>query len=246
MNETEKTDIIKFYPNSVFYEDYACIEVLNDIQISLNYCDISQSYAWDTKGTDFTEKIQKIVEYAKSENNVDTNNTDNKFLYFLNNFKKSFYLTHPIDNVLFPDYDGKNDMLWNFLRLKYNVKTDRKLHVVTWGTAFIFDFPQKCEKVYDSKILRGSVTIKQRSEEEDIQYKIFIKLRGINPKIQYEVRGAELFEKFMENIVAEIEINNLHTIGIFCSRGHHRSVSCAEMLINLYQNRTVEHVTINM
>jgi RNase adaptor protein for sRNA GlmZ degradation len=117
-----------------------------------------------------------------------------------------------------------NDDIWLYLKNKFNVKTDRKLHIITCGTQFILDVPKQCQKVFNSAILRNDNT-----DRKSPSFKALLKLRGTSSKIQQEVRDGKLFKNFMENVVQEIEDNNLATIGIICRAGHHRSVACAEM-----------------
>ena len=89
--------------------------------------------------------------------------------------------------------------------------------------------------------MRGSEISKHDKRE---LYKALVKLRGTNLKVQQEIRYAELYQEFIENIIKEVELNNFIKISIVCKAGHHRSVACAEMLIHIYPNRTIQHLTI--
>ena len=137
-------------------------------------------------------------------------------------------------------YDGKTDPLWNELKEQYNVNTERKLHIVTYGTAFVHAAPKKCQFVFNAAIMRGN-TVKR----SPLQKKL-VKLRGTNLRLQQDIRNADLFPKFINSTVKQIEKDNLNHIAIICRAGHHRSVAAAEMLMYLYPNRTVKHLTIDI
>jgi RNase adaptor protein for sRNA GlmZ degradation len=87
-------------------------------------------------------------------------------------------------------------------------------------------------------VLRGS------HKKHSTEFKELVKLRGTELQIQQEIRECPIFYEFVEDIVKDIESKNLHTIAITCRAGHHRSVACAEMFVHLYENRTVDHLTI--
>ena len=53
-------------------------------------------------------------------------------------------------------YDYEHDNFWNKLKNKYNVNTDRNLHIYTFGTVYLFDSPKNCQEIYKASILRGS------------------------------------------------------------------------------------------
>lgn len=241
MNNTQKQNILNLYPNTTFYDDYLDTMIDDAVHAIIYYDDLSTTCIWDNKYFDYTNKIKLAAEYVKTlHNNV------NKPLEFLNFIVDDINRSNMIDNSNYTNYDGSVDKFWSTIKEKYKVNTNREIHIVTWGTTFILEPPKKCQLVYNAKVLRGHATVKQKTEKEESEYKLLIKLKGTNLKIQSEVRTAKLFEQFIENIVKDIEQNNFTTIGIFCSRGCHRSVACAEMLINLYPNRTINHLTIDM
>ena len=203
--------------------------------------------AWNNKGEDLTDRLSQAI----ADVELLPHQSEDKLILIVQSFVDSFGKIAGFDTQIleendidFPCYDGKSDKLWDILRIKYNVNTTRKLHIYTYGTRFWFDTIAGCQRTFDSAILRGSLASVQK-EQEKLSYKSLLKLRGTSLKVQEEVRGAQLFRPFMEQIVSSIEASNLNTIAITCRAGHHRSVSCAEMLIHLYPNRTVEHLTID-
>ena len=127
------------------------------------------------------------------------------------------------------------------MQKKYSVNTDRKLHIYTYGTTIFPEMPHQIKStcaIYNASILRGQF------KKGSADFKALTKLRGTSLLLQYEMRNAVLFEQFVDDIIKNIESNDLHEIAIICKMGRHRSVACAEMLIFLYPNRTVTHLTI--
>lgn len=135
-------------------------------------------------------------------------------------------------------YDGENDVFWKKLKIKMNVNTMRRLKIVTYGTVYISEKPKICQAVYNASILRGG------QDKRSLTFKMLVKSRGTDLRIQQDVRNAVLFEKFISDVIYDFETKNLDTVAIICRAGHHRSVACAEMLKYLYTNITVEHITI--
>jgi hypothetical protein len=239
--------LIVAYPDAVINGDNITIEVDSGIFVMCNLNIESYEYnSWDLKGNDLTQKVKQAINYI----NLVPYTKENKLVLILQYVRDSFrriagFNTKIIEenDVDFPEYDVTTDLIWQQLAKKFSVSTERKLHIITYGTIFILDTPKQCQKVFNSAILRGSYA--NTPEKFSLAYKSLLKLRGTSKKVQWEVRGAELFKSFMEEVVKSIEKNNLTTIGIVCRAGYHRSVSCAEMLIHLYPNRTVKHLTLN-
>lgn len=235
------------YPDAYLQGDFIIIDIIDGVTVMFREDIENNEYnAWDNKGTDLTDKLKKAIDDV---NNLPYKQEDKLVLIF-EFFRDSFgkiagFNTDMVErnDFDFPKYDGKNDKVWEILKIKYNVNVDRKLHIYTYGTTFMFHPPKNCQMVFNSCVLRGSQA--NKPEKFGLGYKSLLKLRGTNLKVQQEVRGAKLFIPFMEDLVANIEDNDLDKIAIVCRAGHHRSVSCAEMLGHLYPNRTVEHLTIN-
>jgi hypothetical protein len=240
------------YPTVQFNGDHIIVNVINDIYVALyNEPNENDSYVWDNKSTDYSKKLSDAFDYI----NTTSHEKRDRQLLILQHFRDSFNEisgfdggTCSLDN--YPNYDGDNDSLWKKLKSKYNVNVEREICIMTWGSTFVFEKPSGCQHSFNSATLRGAikrVNKSERSEQEKLMVKDLRKLRGTHKKIQHEVREAELFEKFMENVVSEIEHNNFQTIGIFCVRGHHRSVACAEMLSKFVYNKSVvKHLNLNM
>jgi len=147
-------------------------------------------------------------------------------------------LVDPKSGYVFEAYNGAEDPLWESLR-PLIVDPNRSLKISTWGTRFILpdvpsDQPKGVQEIFDASHLRG-----KRS-------KATIKLRGTDPILQKTVRDCPGFETFLRRIVTEVETKDLRHIGVICRGGHHRSVTVAELLIFLYPQRTVDHLTIDL
>lgn len=253
LNKNEILEIKNKYKNVLIYENFLLVNIPIDENLVFYFDkNIDESYSWcftkkNKKNEELDmEKNLKLMESINYYKSLDKDE-DNKILKFLDDYEKKFIRYDKLDDELFtfPEYDGNKDKLWIKLKDKYNVTTKRKIKIITWGDVFINDVPKECEKIFDASILRGSLTKKLRTEKQERELKELRKMRGINLKIQEEIRGADLFEMFMMDIVETVEKKNLNTIGIFCSRGHHRSVACAEMLVWIYHDRICKHLTID-
>ena len=140
-----------------------------------------------------------------------------------------------------PLYEGEKDIFWTKMKEKYKIDTNRNLKILTYGTVYEskFDLSKyKIQETFNAIILRGG------QKNNNITFKQLVKLRGTDKRVQQEVRDAVLFETFTENIIKTIESKNLERIAIICRAGHHRSISVAEMLFNLYPNIKIKHLTI--
>lgn len=231
-------DIYILYPNTHQINDFLTINVVNDIFVCIDInCSKKTCYSYDNSGNDYSEKLNNSIDYVL----LRPHNENNKLILILQQFKDQFYKISGFDTTDdetlqdFPEYNQSQDMF--FQKMKLSADPNRNLHIITYGTQFIVDTPKGCQKVYNAAILRGS-------SKSKIGFKTLLKLRGTNKKIQYDVRGAELFEQFIETMIKEIEQNNYTKIAIVCNRGHHRSVSCAEMLRYIYNNIVVTHLTL--
>ena len=236
------------YPDADIIDNKIIIKITNDVSAMFNIDIENHEYiAWDSKGQDHTDKLTQAIADIK----IIQHKPEDKLILILQSFRDSFgkiagFETTTIDenDIDLPTYDGTADKLWSVLKSKFNVDTNRKLKIYTYGTIFLFDAPKDCQRIFNSSILRGSHA--NLPEKYGLSYKSLLKLRGTSLKVQQEVRGAELYKTFIEEVVSAIETENLHTIGIICRAGHHRSVSCAEMLLHLYPNRTVDHLTMQL
>lgn len=237
MNECVKLS----FPGTIVEGDTFTVPVIDDIMLSIN-SDCSDPFAWDTKGTDYSSKISTVIDNVNTFSPTDKN----KLLLVLQQFRDLFSKSGIAgmdgcdeSKIDVPPYDGSTDSLWSKIKSKYNVNTLRKLKIVTYGTVYIHETPKECQQVFNSAVLRGG------QEKKTVSYKMLIKLRGTDARIQQDVRNAVLFQSFIEDVVSNIESKNLTTIAIVCRAGHHRSVACAEMLKNLYMSVSTEHLTID-
>jgi RapZ C-terminal domain len=241
---TDLENILILYPHAIQNEDMYTVNVIKNIYAVFDLL-FENYYSYDDKGNDYTEKLKDIVDFVKSLNGE--NNATTILQYYADQFRRiaGFDDCNNCDTVpggaiqALPDYNSNKDVFWKIMKNKYNINENRKIRIVTYGTRFIKIPVEKCEKIYNAVVLRA------KNINPKTSYNILVKLRGTNPKIQHEVRSAELFEQFINTIVSDIEKNNYSCIGIICTAGHHRSVACAEMLKKLYKNIKCEHMTIN-
>jgi hypothetical protein len=232
--------IIKSFPKSTYENGIYTIPITEQITLSID-SNIKDIYAWDDKGTDFSNKISSIIEQ------IDPMQKD-KILIFAQLFTDLFFevsgMNYTNQEILqLPMYEGTTDYFWQTMKVKYNVDVNRKLKILTYGTRFEpgLDLTKyKLEESFNAIVLRGG------QEKNNLTFKLLTKLRGDDKRIQKEVRDAVLFESFVSNIISNIESRNLERIAIICRAGHHRSVAIAEMLLFLYPNTKIRHLTINM
>ena len=231
------------FPDTTFENNYFTVLISKDVVLISDF-DMTDIYAYNKNDAiDYTKDINNIIEKI-------TSITDDKLLTFLQMFKdfiigtSCYGMNYTLNDstVDLPKYDFSSDLFWKSMMDKYNVKINRRLRIITYGTVFessIDDLPKyKIQKTYNAIVLRGG------SDKSSISFKQIIKLRGTDLRIQYEIRQAVLFESFIENIISEIEQNDYVYIAIICRAGHHRSVSVAEMLKYLYLDIKCKHLTI--
>jgi hypothetical protein len=234
--------LFMLYPEATVSEDFFTIPLVLDVTVNINR-DCTEVYAWDVKGKDYSENLLAVVKDVTIRNPQTDQIT--KLLLILQQFKDTFstvagFLSTTADEdaeLDMPYYNPLTDGLWELLRKKLKVNTERNLHVFTYGTRFIFEQPDSCQMVFDAAILHGSEKVKW-------QKKLLEKLRGTDGRIQQDVRECAIFGSFLENIISNIEKQDLKSIAVICRAGRHRSVAIAEMLVHIYPNRTVEHLTI--
>lgn len=234
-------NILKSFPKSTYNNRVYTIPITKKITLSID-SNLKDIYAWDDKGTDYSEKITSIIKQIKPSEK-------DKILIFAQLFKDLFFeiagMNYTNSEILkeLPLYDGTIDKFWSKMKIKYNVDTTRILKIITYGTKFEpgLDLTKyNIQNTFNAIVLRGG------KEKNNLTFKLLIKLRGNDKRIQQEVRDAVLFESFVENIISEIETNNLERIAIICRAGHHRSNAVAEMLVHLYPSIKIKHLTINM
>lgn len=233
--------IKKLYEGTKVFDGIYVVPVIDNICVSISK-DCTNFTAWDDKGKDYTERLERTIAFVTAHPHT----KDDKLLLVLQQFRDSFLggaagleVSDSKDDIPVLPYDGKSDPIWKKLQAKFNVNQDRKLKIMTYGTTFIHETPKKCQCVFNAAIIRGNIT-----KRSALQKKL-VKLRGTDYRLQQNIRNTDLFTKFIEGVVEKVEKENLYNIAIICRAGHHRSVACAEMLVHLYPNRKVDHLTIH-
>jgi hypothetical protein len=79
----DKDPVIKSFPKSTFEEGIYTIPITEKITLSID-SDMKDIYAWDEKGTDFSDKITSIIEQIKPSEK-------DKILIFAQLFKDLLY-----------------------------------------------------------------------------------------------------------------------------------------------------------
>ena len=117
---------------------------------------------------------------------------------------------------------------------KLGVCRDRKLHISTWGKAFVRNKPFNGEYDFDAGILNG------RGASANLRT-----MTGLSDVIQKNVMCCESFPQWVANVCKKIEDLDLYRISTKCTKGRHRSVAAAEILKKLYYNNaTITHLTM--
>jgi len=236
--------VIKAFPGALYNNSVYLIPITSKITLLIDD-DMKDIYAYDDKGTDFTDKIKAIID------RIDMSDK-NRIILFVQQFIDLFQKIYGMNcadstsdlsrsNIL-RVYDGAIDTFWEKMKEKHNVKTDRKLKCLTYGTIYESDLElakYKIQETFNAIVLRGGHI------KGNMTFKMLVKLRGTDKRVQQEVRDALLFEPFVENIIKTIEEKNLERIAIVCRAGHHRSVSVSEMLFNLYPSIQLKHLTFD-
>ena len=237
----EEDSIIKSFPKSTYENGMYTIPITKNVMLSIDST-MKDIFAWDDKGTDFSEKIASIIRQIKPSEK-------DQVLIFAQLFKDLFFeisgMNYTNEEILkeLPVYDGTKDDFWNKMKNKYNVDTTRKLKILTYGTTFEsgLDLTKyKIQDTFNAIVLRGG------QEKNNLTFKLLIKLRGNDARIQKEVRDAVLFESFVENIISNIETRNLERIAIVCRAGKHRSRAISCMLLHLYPLIKIKNLTSDM
>jgi len=123
---------------------------------------------------------------------------------------------------------------------KLSVKSDRRLHIYTWGDALMKKTALKSRKSQfdiNAKPLNGrgggANTKHNALQDQRIMLNVAASLA--------DARGMQLLVQTLRKIEGE----DLSTISVFCTKGRHRSVSLAVLLQHrYYPNAIVEHLTI--
>jgi RNase adaptor protein for sRNA GlmZ degradation len=242
--EQELDKIRLLYQDCKYDNGILTVYVREDICVVLDK-ELKECYAYDKKGNNYTNKLKDIINFV---NKLDQH-LSHKYCTILQYFSDNFYTIPGVNNnntdinpnSNYLNYDGKNDFFWQMIKEKYNVNTERKLCIVTYGIKFLSNQPNYCQKIYNAGMLRL-----ENKKGCELSMNYYMRQRGTCPLIQEQVRCSLLFTTLMESIIEDLEKYNYGCIGIVCIAGHHRSVACAEMLKNLYTNIECKHLTIHL
>lgn len=114
------------------------------------------------------------------------------------------------------------------------VKTDRTLHIYTWGKALRKAPPPDSQFNFNAGVLNG------RGGGADLRT-----MNGLSEEVQNNILSCGLFPRWIEMVISKIEGAGLHTVSINCTKGRHRSVAAAELLRKVYYpGATMKHLTI--
>lgn len=234
-------EIKEIYPNATYDNFTYTIEILKNI-----FCFITSDFdicMWQESNYEdiicFDDILQDLPQMT-NDNLLEVLEIIKKRILFDNTYAAGFDMNEDAEIQEFQPYDPTKDIFWNNVINKCNIDRNRKLHIYTYGDQYLTNSPKKSQQKFNASILRSEF------KRNKTMIKELRKLRGTNPKLQQEIRQSKLFENFVFDIIKTIENNNLTCISIFCRAGHHRSVACAEMLKNLYNNATIEHLTIDL
>lgn len=121
-----------------------------------------------------------------------------------------------------------------YSNLREIVKTDRQLTIYSWGKKHRRKVPHKIDANFNAAILSG--------KRKGINLK---KLNGLSQEVQQAVETSKNFETFFRQMVEKIERDDINAVGINCTAGRHRSVTCAEILKReLYPHSKIVHLEL--
>lgn len=160
------------------------------------------------------------------------------------------FISNKFDSTGFHDIEIKApikmDYVYSNLK-KYIKNLNRYILLVSFGEKFrspksmeqseISDaLVFKCEKTFDARHINSSKPKGGGLRD----------LRETDEIIQKCIESGSSLEFVMNCIVKYIEDNYSKIIGVYCSAGHHRSISVIELLKkHLYLNAKVKHLDIN-
>tara|TARA_B100000575_G_C23095506_1_gene631839 strand:+ start:665 stop:1138 length:474 start_codon:yes stop_codon:yes gene_type:complete len=105
------------------------------------------------------------------------------------------------------------------------IQNDRELTICTWGIKK--HLPFDCDIIFD-------ITLFSTKFDGNIK-----EYTGLDEKIQQSIMNHPKFDIMVEEIITNIEIGNVKTIGFICNYGKHRSVGFAELIKKLYYPRSI-------
>ena len=100
------------------------------------------------------------------------------------------------------------------------IESDRELTICTWGIKK--HLPYECDIIFD-------VTLFSTKFNGNIK-----EYTGLDEEIQQSIINHPKFDIMIEEIITNIEVGNVKTIGFICNYGKHRSVGWAELIKKLY------------
>jgi hypothetical protein len=201
------------------YKCYLKFNKINNIRLKINPHD-SFLIEHDRAFPDKSLIDNKINEFTSE--NKDTNTVIDKISTWIIDCAQD-------EDEEFKDEDTDNDDNTSINIPEVEHDSSRTLFIVVWGRGIRKAIPSeyKIEKNFNAGVLHGKksgVNWRHSAKEDDDVFKA--------------VMCGKAFPTFMESMVKNIEKNNLHRIGINCTKGRHRSVSCARALQKYYYPNT--------
>lgn len=186
---------------------------------------------WEIKHDRYFPEVELINEKARELVNAENSLKDPQKTVVLNTAILTD-LIQWIDDCAKDDdeqFDEKEDEVVMTYDEKINipeVKCDktRKLNIYVWGLRRRKRVPPqyKIEHNFNACVLHG--------KKKGVDWR----KDGRDEAIRHAVMKGRMFTYFMETMVKYIEEKDLHCIGINCSKGRHRSVTCAIILMTYF------------
>ncbi len=204
-----------------------CYQTFDEYQITV----ITDPFMIYTPTVDPTDMEYKMLPYSITSDN-DKISTTNIIINWIKDPDRIDGFEEETESYIFDtEIDYKNIKLF-LPKIKVNI--DRKIDIYTWGRKKR-DCPKGFDKNFNAAIING----KKRGAN-------IRRYDGRTEEVQYTVVRGKFFFEFFQSIIKSIEKDNLSIIGINCSAGRHRCVSCAELLKKYYYpNAILHHLELN-
>ncbi len=232
------TSNVSYKNESHLYDDFIFVNfTIND---EIYYCEITDEAHVKiyTESNDFTKIINNIIKYIPS-----ILSPRSVPAFIINQFIDQIIEIVELSSAGFDEMsDSDNDynckdliQFWKNLQSSSNI--NRNINITSFGNKY-----KGFESTKNSFDISFNALCVRSKMKKGMNLS---KLRGTDVEVQQIVNRGKGFCDFITHIVHKIETHNYTNIGIFCRAGHHRSVSCVELLKkHIYKKAHVNHLNL--